>query len=196
MRRQFALFLLAATILLGCPSVAFANAGIPMIGITLGWMLVCLVPVVFIEGFVIRRVTEAQADRSYSVSAIANVASLLVGVPITWFLLTLIQGATGGGSLIGVETAMQRFLTVTWSAPWLAPDERNLYWIIPSAMMVLLVPYFFVSWLIEHWIARWLLRDVEKVRVRRAVFLANAITYGLMEAVVLGIGVWWVVGRP
>jgi hypothetical protein len=76
------------------------------------------------------------------------------------------------------------------SAAWLVPYENQLHWLIPAATLVLLVPYFFVSVLVERWmmIRRW--RELPRGRVALAAWVGNGVTY-------LGFAVWtgWLLYR-
>lgn len=57
-------------------------------------------------------------------------------------------------------------------------------------MGILLIPFFFVSWLIEYYVSRLFMREVERKALRQAVLRANLVSYGLLAAVALiGLGV-------
>ena len=51
---------------------------------------------------------------------------------------------------------------------------------IPIAGMVLLIPFFFVSWWSEYLVAKRMHRDIDKTIMRKYVRNANVITYGLL----------------
>jgi hypothetical protein len=133
------------------------------------------VPIVLIEAFVLWRVASVQWKRSVIVVAKANVFSTLVGVPIVYVVLLLIQLVSGGGGSLGINA-----LAVTLQAPWLIPYEDHLHWMIPAAALYLCVPFFVVSWLSERWCLRRLLKDIDTRVTARATLLGNALTYGLI----------------
>jgi hypothetical protein len=142
--------LLAAAILF--PASAEANVGVSMLFVTLGAMVLALLPIIAVETFILSMQLGLPFGTAAKVASIANAVSTLVGIPVTWFLLLLGQLFTGGGSAYGLDTAWKKFLAVTWQAPWLIPYDEDLHWMGPSAALSLLVPFFFASWWIEWWI--------------------------------------------
>jgi len=174
------------------PGAAQANIGVPMILLTLPGMVLTLVPVVLLEMAVLARRLELPAGKAFRVSAWANVATTFVGVPVTWILLYLLEMLTGGGHAYGIETPLQKFLAVTWQAPWLIPYEMegNLKWMVPTAAMWLLVPSFFTSWWLEARVARRLLKDADRGRVRAAMLRANILSYSFLEILAVVWLVW------
>ena len=86
-----------AVIVVLASTPARANAGFPMI-IAIwpaSWLLYC--PVVLIEAVVARRSLSRGLVEGLGVSAAADLASTLIGIPVTWFLLALVvtQGTQG-----------------------------------------------------------------------------------------------------
>ncbi len=69
------------------PAPAYANAVIPMIFVTLPAMIVALLPIIAIESYVVWSWIGASAWYSVWVVSVANVASTLIGIPVTWVLL-------------------------------------------------------------------------------------------------------------
>jgi len=163
-------------------SPANADIGVPMLLVTLPGMVIGLVPIIFVEAFVLARQHRVTLAYVLKPVAWANVLSTLVDVPLTWFVLLALELATGGGSGgPGVlVTTRQKFLAVTWQAPWLIPYDSELHWMIPTAMLVLLVPFFFASWLTEYWIIKRLVKDFASVEGRHGVMLANLASYFLL----------------
>jgi len=66
----------------------------------------------------------------------------------------LIQGLIGSGGVPKLNDPWLSIYSVTAQAPWLIPYEDKLYWMIPSAMLILLVPTFFMSVLVEQFFYR------------------------------------------
>ena len=164
---------------------ARADIGVPMIFVTLPSMLIALIPIILIESFCLSRRLNADPTSTIKPVAIANVISTLVGIPITWLLLVLVQMLTGGGGANGIETTKQRFLAVTWQAPWLIPYESDLSWMIPAATLVLLVPFFFASWQIEVQVVKKLMKESPSADVAKGMFLANVVSYLLLGIIAL-----------
>jgi hypothetical protein len=170
--------LLASTFLL--PAVAFADAGVPMLFVVMPVFGFSLVPIVLIEALYLQKSLALTFGHAIRGSLLANAVSTLVGIPLTWIGLVVLEATTGGGRAYGLGSLLGRVGAVTWQAPWLIPYESNLHWMIPVAGTVLLVPFFFVSWWIEYLICVTRFTSVSPVAVRRAVRDANLITYGLL----------------
>jgi hypothetical protein len=79
-----------------------------------------------------------------------------------------------------------KILAVTWQAPWLVPYESDLDWMVPAASVVLLVPFFAASWLIELRVNRRMLPEVDEQTLREATRDANLLSYLLLAGVALG----------
>jgi len=118
--------------------------------------------------------------RAYVASALGNAFSTLVGVPLTWGLLVGVQLVTGGGGAHGVHTPLQKLAAVTWQGAWLIPYEDHLHWMIPSACLFLTLPFFLASVWTERIVCTRFLHDQDRRLVRRAVLLANALSYSLL----------------
>jgi hypothetical protein len=186
------LFAIALASALLVPGVAFANAGVPMIGILYPGMGIMLVPVIMLEIVVLRRRLSAPLSLTARMVTVSNLVSTLVGVPLTWVALVVLQGVTGAGGPVGppFETLAGKMLAVTWQAPWMMPYESDMYWMVPVAAMVLLIPFFFASWLIEYQLSRLFMRDIDREVLKRGVLAANLASYALLVGVaVVGLGV-------
>ncbi len=172
-------------LLLSVVTPAYADIGAPMIFLTLPMLLIGLLPIILLEAFVLLKVTRIDFKGAFKVSALMNAVSTIVGIPVTWVLLVLLQMFTGGGAAYGLETPLKKFLAVTWQAPWLIPYESDLYWMMPAASLVLLIPFFFASYSIETVIARRMLKSLDKGLVRKSVFIANLLSYAILFVLTL-----------
>ena len=65
-----------------------------------------------------------------------------------WAVLATVQGVLAGDAR-GLATVGQKIYAVTVQAPWLIPYEEDLGWMIPIALVVLAVPAYLLSALIE-----------------------------------------------
>ena len=186
-RRRELVSVLTAGVLFALPSAAYADAGVPMLAIAWPGMGVALLPVIALEAFVLLRMLCLPARRAILVSAVANAVSTLLGIPMTWVALVAMQMLTPGGGGTGpdIGTLTGKVFAVTVQAPWLIPYDSELYWMMPAAALVLLVPFFFASWGIEYLVARRMLRDIGPPAVNKAVFVANLISYVLLALIVL-----------
>ncbi len=184
-----ALFLLPT-----CPAVAHADAGVPMMALMAVPMWASLLAIIPLEAWVATRRLGTSWGRSLRVSAIANLVSTVAGVPLTWIVLTVGElGLTGLGSafaprghlyphmLIGEVGERMVFFFVT--SPWLYPDENALYWMVPAAALLLLVPFFFASVWIEYRVARRMLGRDQAPRILAWAWRANMVSYILLALV-------------
>ncbi len=152
-----------------------ANAGVPMLFVVGPVLLLALIPISFVEATMDRWRLGIPWNRAILGSFGANVLSTVVGVPVTWVALVLLQLITGGGGGQGVGIQ-----AVTWQAPWLKPYEAELHWMIPAAGMVLCVPFFCASVFTEYKFLYRYWRQLEPGRIRRAVWFANTSTYACL----------------
>jgi hypothetical protein len=190
-----------------------ADVGLPMLALQFPILVLLLLPIILIE-IAIARLCMASPlpPRFASGVAWANVLSTLLGIPLAWFGLVLLEF---GGEIVfywvhGDFTSDSNFperhkhlfdlILVFWSAPWLTPffQGSDYYWIMPTANFILLVPYFFVSVRVEAWIMRKFWQPREKAEVLAASRRANAASYSLLAA---GALVWliatgWRYGWP
>src|SRR5207249_4487996 len=84
--------------------------------------------------------------------SIANLASTIIGVPVAWLAMFIIELAVA----YPVSTAAEHWhwkldspviavLGFIISMAWLAPVERHIDWMVPAASALLLIPSFIVS---------------------------------------------------
>lgn len=167
---------------------ASANAGVPMIFITMPAMLIALVPIVFIEAQVIKTLLNLEYWHTFKIAGIANLASTILGIPLTWIALVGLEIGLGGGSAYGLDTIAGKFLAVTLQAPWLIPYEKDLGWMVPLAFLWLLIPFCYVSYLLEYYVARLFMRNsgIEPKLLKRVVLRANLISYSLLALICIG----------
>jgi hypothetical protein len=171
--------ILAAT--LGIGQNAHADMGVPMIAVFLPPMWLSLIPVVILEAWILRRVLEIPSRAALVSSAVGNITTTIVGIPLVWTVLAVAQLLCCGGAM-GLGTVWHRVYAVTIQAPWLIPYREALGWMIPAALAVLVVPFFLLTVAIEGYVNRRLLRNVDGGRVWRATWRANAWSYLLIFA--------------
>jgi hypothetical protein len=159
--------------------------GTPMILYSLPVMVLGLIPIIGIEAWVLRRGLRTPGWKSpVKVSVVANLVTTFLGVPITWFVLFLL-GIAFVSILAAAPTIISLGQGLEWLGyiPWLPPGSDTHQWWIPAAHLILLIPFFLASWLIEFPIARWMLRDIPMACINRSVLLANLVSYSLLAAV-------------
>ena len=172
-----------------------------MIALTLPAMLLLLIPVIVAEGLICRKSLGWRTEDAIRLNAASNLASTLVGVPIAWGAMLLME--LGAGALLFQSKAIQNWdsplanvIYVFIGAAWIGPEEGTI-WMIPAAILVLLVPFFFASYWVEYFVIKAMLGrrkedqlKFEPTKTRIAVRNANLITYGAMF---VGTAVWLVV---
>jgi hypothetical protein len=175
----------ASCICVLAPAITQADAGVPMLAVLWPASWIAFIPVVVIEAWIARHIFGITWKPALIRTAIANAASTLVGIPLTWGALAGVEiVVTGGGRAYGLETLPKKLVAVVVQAPWLIPYESDLDWMIPAAAIVLLIPFFFVSVFVERWcFAR--KNQLDKALVRLWSWKANLVTYGIMEVMLL-----------
>lgn len=176
-------------------TLLFFDMGLPMIFPAMMLMIIALGPIIFIEAYMLRGLG-LSLERTVVSAAVANIVSTAIGVPVTWCLLFGLQMATSWtGGLVQGSSFWDIFLGLTLQAPWVHPRGPEYDWIIYGAGLVLLVPFFFASWLVEYWVARFIARnamiaagaDPDRAggKIKRAVRNANLATYALLAVFLL-----------
>jgi len=162
-----------------------ANSGLPMIALIWPWSWKLLVPIVLIETVVAVLGTPLTFRQSLVGATAANVFSTVVAIPITWVGLFLLEILfTGGGRALGLQGTWRKVVAAVVQAPWLVPYENDLDWMVPSAIVVLLIPFFFISVFAEAHAFRVSTRCEVEV-AKRWSRLANSITYACLLSVFL-----------
>ncbi len=155
-----------------------ANVGVPMIFPQFILMAFAFVPVVVIEALLVRRAMGLTIRSALKDVAIANLWTTLLGVPLAWIIMFIIElVGTSGGTALGMNTPARMLASVTLQAAWLVPYEQHLVWMVPAAATFLLVPCFLISLVIERWVLvrRW--SDRDRKAVFSAVLRANVWSY-------------------
>ena len=168
--------------MLSRPIGLLADAGLPMIFVTFPLMVCALIPVILVEVWVARPKLGATYRKSAWAVGVANVVSTIIGVPLAWAAVLGIELLTGKLSdrLLGHAAGPVVAVTEMILGPaWIGPTDNNHDWIIPVAAMMLLVPTFFVSWVIEAIIVNNMI-DEEWPAVRKAMWRANLVSYALL----------------
>ena len=175
------------------------NMGLPMIMPTMYFMVLALIPIVLLETWYVSKALDIRFRKAVVSIAGANVVSTLVGLPLTWLLLHLIQISAGEASY-GVGGLAGMILSVTLQAPWLPPFGAEEFWMFHSAALFLLIPYFLATWLIEYVFVRDRLaiglesKSPGEVSAKRTIFLAvrnaNLLSYGLIAILLVGSLIW------
>jgi hypothetical protein len=171
------------TLTLASPA-ANADVGLPLVAAFLPPMWIAFVPIVIVEAVAVSRLLAVPFGLSVLSTFLGNLASTLIGIPVTWLVLAVLE-LLCCGSANGLSTFASKLYAVTVQAPWLIPYEQDFWWMIPCALAVMAVPFFIASVLIEAPINRLLLKDAPTRTLWRATALANLASYA-----VLGLLLW------
>lgn len=157
-----------------------ADAGLPMLALEWPLMLFALVPVILMEMYVAKRLLALPFKRSWKAVTDANVLSTVIGFPLLWFLLLVVQLFASGGDSYGLHSTWTVLYAVIIQAPWLIPYEEDLYWMVPIAGLYLLLPSFFVSVYSERFIYLRSWKELPKEKIMAFSWRSNACTYALL----------------
>jgi hypothetical protein len=175
-------------------SPILADAGVPMVMFIFPAAFFLLVPIVGIETWVARRVSPVPANRRVVGVLVANAVSTIAGWFLTWIVLALLQlfVIPGGQSGYNFPPPYGAIAAVTLQAPWLMPYEDQLYWMVPTAAMVLMIPAFFVSVLTEGFVLRFFWRETAAGERRSFAWVANLASYALLYVFGIGWLLYWI----
>jgi hypothetical protein len=194
-RRWWCAGLAAGLALLVAPR-AEANVGVPMLMVLWPVAVVAFVPVVAVEAVVARRVIGGGWGAAWKVSLVANLATTIAGVPVTWFVMLLVQlvvSLIGAGLELGPEWS---WIGTPFVLAWLPPHVERAAWWVGMAGAGLSVPLFFASVWIERRVGRRVLAGAAPEAVRRWSWWANGWSYAGLVLFWIGVGVKWYLERP
>jgi hypothetical protein len=165
-----------------------ADAGVPMLVLEWPALLLALVPVVVVEAVLCSRWLRIPLRSALAGSAKANGLSTLVGVPLAWLVLLVLEVVVLVPTALltdgeGPASPLLQLVAFLFGIAWLGPPYSKLFWMVPLAAALLLVPTFFVSVLIETRVCRASWPDAEEGPLRRAVWRANLVSYGILFVV-------------
>lgn len=177
-----------AFLLLIISSPVYANVGLPMLAIVWPLFWYAFIPIVAIEYWVIRKKLKPKSRELLNATIIANLGSTAIGLPVTWFVLVFLEFLLTGGSgdFSKLPIFWEMLLTPTLGAPWLSPYESELYWMVPVACAVLLVPFYFMSsWVEVKIVARYSEDSYTLDEIKMAVWRANRASYAFLYVIVI-----------
>jgi hypothetical protein len=161
--------------------VILANAGVPMLMLAFPAAFFLLIPVVGIEWWLARRLAGITSAAKVVGVAAANAVCMLAGWPLMWMALAALQIKLDPHGLSWPDSPIQKIASVTLEAAWLVPySEHDLYWKIPTAAMVLMIPAFFVSVVLERCVLHFFWRSEPSTELKRFVWRANIYSYALL----------------
>jgi hypothetical protein len=161
--------------------IILLNAGSPMIILEIPLMLLTLLPIIIVEAVITHSKLKLLWKQAFFGVAIANLFSTLLGVPLAWLAMLLIKLISESGfhilykqspaSVSPLLDLLQFFLSVAWLGP------QYTFINIISALIILLIPSYYVSVLMERKICRSIWRNQPRELVDHAVIYANRVSY-------------------
>lgn len=184
---------LIGIILASYPQFAYANAGLPMIALIWPFFFLMFVPIIYIEAFVLNKyLTKFTFFHCLKAAAKSNLFSTILGIPLTWICLLFVEfGVTYLSytwTWLNDLSRSSLLLMAIGAAPWLPPVGREgdiPDWMIPTAFLVLLIPFFFVSAWSESFVNRKLLKTADACLVTQATWRANQASYAFLYVLVV-----------
>jgi hypothetical protein len=170
--------------------LVLANMGIPMIAVEVPIMAMAFVPVILLEAFVFAKRLDVPYRRALKAVAAANVFSTVVGVPLAWFVMFLPSCVGGVWMRVVPDSPAGTILSVLGGSAWLGPISEKESWMIPTALLVLLVPTYFASVWLEWFAIERQFDDLPRARVKKAVWAANSASY--LGLLLLGLWFLWI----
>lgn len=183
------IFLSLSIFILLAPTMAHANAGLPMLAFIWPFLWIGFIPIVLIEWMIMKKMLPDISQKSLlKTITISNIFSTFVSIPVVWIFLVIAQMLSpgGGGTYPHLSHFWKLFLSVTVQAPWLLPYEQYFFWMIPTAFTLLMIPFFFMSYWVEGWMTLKLLpQNHSRQVIKSSVWKANLYSYLFLT--VLGI---------
>ena len=168
--------------LYGLNQMVIANVGVPMIFWQLPAMLTALPVVIAIEVLVAKYVYKISLGPSVAGVSFANLVSTVIGIPLAWGAMLGLSIVTTGTGAMGMDTPLGIFQSVVLQSSWLVPYREQLYWMVPTATLVLLVPYYFASVYSERLVLRFIWTDVPNDIIRNFSWTSNLWSYAGFSA--------------
>jgi len=147
-----------------------ANVAVPMLFPQPWLMLLALVPVVGVEFAILRRRLPIRLGHVLA----ANLVSTFCGLPVAWCALGVF------GMLLGNSDS--NWAHLGWSSR-LVTDGLHNWWILPAAMMAVVIPCFFLSVLVEGWFMAWRVKLSGWAELWSPLVRAHVFSYLLLLAV-------------
>ena len=174
-----------------------ANVGVPMIFIQLPALIITLPAVILVETLLFARITKLLIREVVIPLASANLMSTFIGFPMVWIGCFALQILIGGATSSSLPEPFLSIYTVTAQAAWLVPYDDKLYWMVPTAMLVLLIPAFFMSVFLEFVIVRRLCgNNLGQIDFLHGSWIVYYASYSLLLIAGVGLLIYAIITEP
>ena len=157
-----------------------------MVAVYLPPAWLALVPIIFIESAYGTWQYKFPFGRSFAAQSIANCFSTLIGIPITWLVLVLVEIVTveWGGRVI--PKSLLSILSPVLGAAWLSPLPDEEWWPVALAVVILTIVFYLMFVATEGFVVVRFFPDVPRKTIRSWVVRANAMSYALLLMLISG----------
>jgi hypothetical protein len=163
-----------------------ANIGLPIVAVYLPPAWLALVPIIFVESGYGAWRYRFSFGRTLAAQAIANCISTLIGIPITWLVLVVLEFIAVDRGARFLPKPLLSVLTPVLGAAWLAPVPNQGSWIVLSAVLTLTIVFYLMSVVTEGFVVVRFFRDVPRKTIRGWMVQANGISYALLLLLIFG----------
>lgn len=175
-----------------------ADAALPLVWFTIPAVVLMLVPTVLLEGLLLKAWLHLSIRRALKASFLGNLASTLAGVPLATGLSYLANLALSPWTrqLMQKEhwqSPIGDVLMATANSLYISAYVAEARWLLPAALLIVLIPAFLISWVLEYWIAKAIIIGASSVtlsetdypsvpacELNKAVRRANYVSYSLL----------------
>jgi len=171
MNRKIYLCLIALCLI---PLTAWANVGVPFIFVTPIAFVLGLLGVTAIEAFIIKRCLKISPSRAIASSTLANIVSTIIGMFLKYAYLQVVAFGGNGQSLSGLVTSKANLSFDSFFIEMMFAHVNSMS---PISMLILIVPFFFISWISECAVTKIICKKETWKSVRSATLKANLVTY-------------------
>lgn len=174
-------------IIIFIPIASYADAGVPIIFLSYPLMIIALLPIIIIESYVFLKNIKTSFKESILSIVVGNIVSALVGLPLAWGMLLILEKITTDFACgPGFNTIKDSIITTIIESAWICPWDDQLYWLIPTAVIINLIIAFFISIFIEFYIGRLFLKKLNKKLLWKATLLSNISSYIMVIVFCIG----------
>jgi hypothetical protein len=157
-----------------------ADSSVPMLFWHMLAILTALIPIVLIESYSAKRILGFSMGKAIGPISASNFTSMLVGFPVLWLLWLSAQQLVGGDNVHSLGTWWKKLYAVTVQAPWLVHSGRDLFWMVPAAALIMLVPSFFLSVWLERVVLQWFWNNEDTSRLKSFSLRAHVPSYAML----------------
>ena len=188
-KNQFYFYSLVITTIIFLSKPAYANMGIPILAAMIPSGVILIIPIIIIEGILAKIILGLSWKYSFQFSAICNLFSSLIGIPVTWILTVIFQFACGSYTYnIVLQSISDYFHLVSCNLGWtiITPDyphpdpKVSLSWMIPASATILTLIFGIMSILVEGSFGYLRIKPKKSKILIRVIFwsvISNSISY-------------------